>query len=414
MIREFWVENCLSIKDRQIINFETKSKDDDDLLSIDVAKGIRLNKVGIMYGANASGKSNMLSAIQMVFDILRSARNDVRGTVPAFFSKPFALTTDKPTKLYVSFYKDTTRYDYTVIYHKYYIEHEELYYYPRNSKALFYERDFVSTDSQADIKFGQSINLKAKTITSIVENTLNNHSVLSTFSKQMFTDDAKPLRELYNWIVAHYHPVKNLDKEQISIVEMMKNACEDEKRKRFYLQMLRKADFNIVDFRYDRQDKGIDNETSSRIAFLNDSASGKFEVLDMFQSDGTISYLSDVRWLYDMLTGDHVYLLDEFGRDYHYDLLLYYLNVFLYNSEKSQLIFTSQERELLLEDMLNSHRDVVWFVEKSAKTAASSFTRADQFGLHKNLSLYNSYKIGRLGAKPELGSPYITLDKYGQ
>ena len=297
-----------------------------------------------------------------------------------------------------------------VVYHKYYIEHEELYYYPRNSKALFYERDFVSSDSQAEIKFGQSINLKAKTIASIVENTLNNHSVLSTFSKQMFTDDAKPLRDLYNWIVNHYHPVKNFDKEQTTIVNMMKDACDDEKKKKFYLQMLKKADLNIVDFRYDRQDRIIENETNSRIAFLNNSASGKFEVIDMYQSEGTISYLSDIRWLYDTLTGDHVYLLDEFGRDYHYDLLLYYLNVFLYNSEKSQLIFTSQERELLLEDLLNYHRDIVWFVEKTAETAASTFTRADQFGLHKNLSLYNSYKIGRLGAKPELGSPYILLD----
>ena len=410
MIREFWVENYLSISERQTINFETKSKDDDDLLSIEAAKGVWLNKIGVLYGANASGKSNLLYALQMVFDILRSARSDVRRSVPAFFSKPFALTPDKPIKLYVSFYKDGTRYDYLVAYHKYYIEHEELYYYPRNSKALFYERNFVSPDSQADIKFGQSINLKAKTMASIVENTLNNHSVLSTFSKQMFADDAKPLRDLYNWIVTHYHPVKNFDKEQVTIVEMMKEACEDSKKKKFYLQMLKKADFNIVDFRYDRQNKIIENEPNSRIAFLNKSANGEFEVVDVFQSEGTISYLSDIRWLYDMLTSDHVYLLDEFGRDYHYDLLLYYLNVFLYNTEKSQLIFTSQERELLLEDLLNTHRDIVWFVEKSTETAASTITRADQFGLHKNLSLYNSYKIGRLGAKPELGSPYITMD----
>ena len=409
-IREFWVENYLSIKDRQTVNFESKSKDDDDLLSMEVARGVWLNKLGILYGANASGKSNMLYAMQTAFCIMRSARSDVRRSVPAFFSKPFALTEDKPTRLYLSFYKDGIRYDYLVVYHKYYIEHEELYYYPRNSKALFYERDFVSADSQADIKFGQSINLKAKTIASIVENTLNNHSVLATFSKQMFADDSKPLRELYNWVTGHFHPVKNFDKEQITIVNMMKDACEDEKRKRFYLQMLSKADFNIVDFKDERIDKTIENETNSRIAFINNSASGKFEVIDMFQSDGTIAYLSDVRWLYDMLTGNHIYLLDEFGRDYHYDLLLYYLNVFLYNSEKSQLIFTSQERELLLENLLNTHRDIVWFVEKPADTAASIFTRADQFGLHKNLSLYNSYKIGRLGAKPELGSPYIIME----
>ena len=410
MIREFWVENYLSIRNRQVVNFETKSKEDEDLISTEVAQGVRLNKLGIIYGANASGKSNVLYAMQMVFDILLNARNNVKRSVPALFSKPFALTAEAPTKLYVSFYKDGIRYDYLVVYYKYHIEHEELYYYPRNSKALFYERDYVSEDSQADIKFGQSIKLKAKTLASIVENTLNNHSVLATFSKQMFAEDAKQIRELYNWIATHFHPVKNFDKEQETIVSMMKDACENMRKKQFYLQMLRKADFNIVDFRYDQLAKIIENETNSRISFINSSSSGSFEVIDMFQSEGTVSYLSDIRWLYDMLTGDHIYLLDEFGRDYHYDLLLYYLNVFLYNSEKSQLVFTSQERELLLEDMLNSHRDIVWFVEKPIDTAASAITRADQYGLHKNLSLYNSYKIGRLGAKPELGSPYITMD----
>jgi hypothetical protein len=83
--------------------------------------------------------------------------------------------------------------------------------------------------------------------------------------------------------------------------------------------------------------------------------------------------------------------------------------VFLYNSDESQLIFTSQEILLLKEDFLNENRNLVWFAEKSAKTAASSFTRADQFGLHKNLSLFRSYKIGKLGAIPNLGSFLLDL-----
>ena len=53
---------------------------------------------------------------------------------------------------------------------------------------------------------------------------------------------------------------------------------------------------------------------------------------------------------------------------------------------------------------------VVWFVEKNKDTASSEYTRGDSFGLHKNLSLYNSYRIGRLGAKPELGSIFINLE----
>lgn len=111
-----------------------------------------------------------------------------------------------------------------------------------------------------------------------------------------------------------------------------------------------------------------------------------------------------------MITSSHVYYLDELGEDLHYDLLYYYLNVFIFNSDKSQLIITSQETTLLSQDLINENRGVVWFVEKNRDTASSEYSRGDSFGLHKNLSLYNSYRIGRLGAKPELGSIFINLE----
>ena len=56
------------------------------------------------------------------------------------------------------------------------------------------------------------------------------------------------------------------------------------------------------------------------------------------------------------------------------------------------------------------NRGVVWFVEKNKETASSEYNRGDSYGLHKNLSLYNSYRIGRLGAKPELGSIFVDLE----
>ena len=50
-------------------------------------------------------------------------------------------------------------------------------------------------------------------------------------------------------------------------------------------------------------------------------------------------------------------------------------------------------------------------VEKDGKTASSEYSRGDSFGLHKNLSIYNSYRIGRLGAKPELGSIFLDYEE---
>ena len=147
------------------------------------------------------------------------------------------------------------------------------------------------------------------------------------------------------------------------------------------------------------------------ISFLNHSEHGDFEVSMELQSKGTQKYIRILNALYDMITSNHVYYLDELGEDLHYDLLFYYLNAFIFNSDKSQLILTSQETTLLSQDLINENRGVVWFVEKNHDTASSEYARGDSFGLHKNLSLYNSYRTGRLGAKPELGSIFIDLEE---
>ena len=75
-----------------------------------------------------------------------------------------------------------------------------------------------------------------------------------------------------------------------------------------------------------------------------------------FQSKGTQKYVRILDALYDMITSDQVYYLDELGEDLHYDLLFYYLSVFIFNSERSQLIITSQETTLLSQDLINENR----------------------------------------------------------
>ena len=195
--------------------------------------------------------------------------------------------------------------------------------------------------------------------------------------------------------------------------------------------MLQKADLNILEYRPVVEDRYVPaalreliqkenlsekvkeellKPTSDSIAFVNHSDNGNFEIPLKWQSKGTLKYIRILNVLYDMITSPHVYFLDELGEDLHNDLLSYYLNVFIFNSEQSQLIITSQETTLLSQDLINENRGVVWFVEKNRETASSEYSRGDSFGLHKNLSLYNTYRIGRLGAKPELGSIFINLE----
>ncbi len=100
------------------------------------------------------------------------------------------------------------------------------------------------------------------------------------------------------------------------------------------------------------------------------------------------------------------------GIRYGYDVRFndkYIFNEALYYSEKLQLVITSQETTLLSQDLINENRGVVWFVEKSKEIAFSVYSRGNSFGLHKNIYLYNSYRIRHMGAKPELSSIFINL-----
>jgi len=267
-----------------------------------------------------------------------------------------------------------------------------LNYYPNKSKSLFYEREFVGEDRQCEIKFGTSIGIKAKTLRVLKEHTLNNHSVLSTYGKVSLPEDACKIAALYNWIKSHVHGVNN---DGGSLVSLLKEVSQNEKKKEFFIQMLKKADFNISNFSV------ISDSVENHVEFVNTSYEGNFMLPLSTQSAGTIKYLVDLNYLYNAITGDHIYMLDELGEDLHYDLLLYYIQVFLANSCQSQLFFTTQEM----------NRQSVWFVEKSSETAASEYTRADKLGLRREHSLYNSYRIGRFGSKPVLGSPFILNQK---
>ncbi len=425
MIRDFWVKNYLSIRDKQELNFLAKGPAS-ELIS-EVIEGVFLYKLGILYGSNASGKSNMLIALNEVFRLLILPKSDATKGINGWI--PFVLTKDEPTEMHVSFYANGIRYDYDVKFNDKYILNEELYYYPNKSKSLFYERTFVGDNVQADIKFGPSLKLQIRTQESIRENTLNNHSVLSVCRKAALKEDILPFNELHSWIIENYHDVDG--DEEKGVVEILKEAHSNPKKCKFYNTMLQKADLNILGFRPTIEDRVIPTEVremiqngdlpermkesilmpvNESVVFVNHSDDNDFEIPLKWQSKGTIKYIKILDALYDLITGSHVYYLDELGEDLHNDLLYYYLNVFIFNSDKSQLIITSQETTLLSQDLINENRGVVWFVEKNRETASSEYSRGDSFGLHKNLSLYNSYRIGRLGAKPELGSIFINLE----
>ena len=122
MIREFWVKNYLSIRDKQEISFMAKGPASE--LVIELSEDVYVYKLGILYGSNASGKSNMLIALNEVFKLLVLPKSDAAMGIGGCI--PFALTQDDPTEMHMSFYAGGVRYDYDVTFNSRYILKEVL------------------------------------------------------------------------------------------------------------------------------------------------------------------------------------------------------------------------------------------------------------------------------------------------
>ena len=419
MIQEFKVKNFMSFKDEQVLSFEaTKDTTSLEYLTYEVKPNVRLLKMAIIYGANASGKSNMLLAIQRMWEMLFHPKNNKEEKI---LFQPFALTLGDATEFSTVFYVNDIKYQYSISYNNKFILYEKLEYAPNGISSLFYSREFVGEDKIPAIIFGGKLNLSAKSKNTLIDNTLNNHTLLSTFAK--ISVEAEPFKIVYDWIrdCVHEVPFKN------RLLEITKTIANDAERRDFILASLCKADFNITQIDLAEISNNIPNDmilkiksnaflseevkeqflkqTKEDVLFKHHTKDGDFSLRSIAESAGTLSYLTLLDQLYEMINQNHIYLYDEIERNIHYDLLIHYLSLFMMNSQSSQMIFTTHDQLLLDEDFIR--RDMVWFTDKSKQTGGTEIYSAADFGLHKNLSLYKAYKVGKLGAKPELGSIFI-------
>jgi len=414
MLQEFSVTNFLSFEKRETINFlATKDKTNLDELTYEVKKGIRILRVAAIYGANASGKSNLLIAIESMWRLLYSTQTLSSNPIP--HHKPFIFNTDKPTEFNAIFWVGENKHTYKISFNRNQVLYEKIEYTSTNGIiSLLYERDLEG------IRFGTTLKFSKRDQNELIKETLSNHTVLSTLNKKNLNVPAE-IRNLFNWIENYVHEVDVHD-DHIKIAEQ---AEKEPKLKALILDLLRKADFNIADFNLigmevpkDVAQMILNDENLSEISkerllsdrkdilFSHIAGKRKFQIVYGRQSTGTKIFFRLARLLYELGYKGSVIMLDEIEDSLHYDLLLHFFQIFLQTNTRSQLIFTTHN-QLLLDENWMIRRDMLWFIEKDIDTAASYLYRASNLGIHKNLSLINAYKVGKMGAKPNLGSTFI-------
>lgn len=420
MVHEFSISNFLSIKDEQLISFEA-SKDDTYEEYCIVKKGsFRLLKFCILYGANGAGKTNFLAG----FDFLRHfvlenkvSKKDKIGYTPFLLDVTYA---DKPTCFELSFFVNDSRFIYSVSFLRNIVLHEKLIFYPSTQPALIFDRKYDDKSRVSKVEFGKHSNFDSKNKNALEGNNLNNQSVLATY--QSINAYSEIFEDVIRWFT---DKLSSMITPDIKLMEWTGNKIsDDESARKFVVDAMKFADFGLDDIIIEKEREIISDEYIDKLISLGDNdvdelkslvgknrhvetrnlifkqtnSNGTFGLSYGMQSNGTKRYFGLSGVLYDLIYSNKIVPIDEVESSLHFELINHFIKTFLVNASEAQLICSTHSLQILDEDFIR--RDSVWFLEKD-DDGGSVIYPLKSFRLHKNTSILNSYKIGKLGAKPE-------------
>ncbi len=433
MIINFSVQNFHSIKDKVTLSFEaTVAKDLEGYYIIEPKPGLRLLKLGLIYGANASGKTTILMALDFLREMVL---NPFEKKTDTFDFKPFLFDNHTPhenTFFSLEFLQKGVKYLYEIELNYEAIINEKLFFYSPN-KAVVFERKTDLEKQLSIIDFGSKIKINKEHKAILEANTLSNNTVIGGFAKTNI--ESSELRGVSDWF---RNKLKQIIGPKTSLLNFVSNKLENSiMDKKYIIEFLKKADFRITDITIDKGEKEVDAKI---IKFISEKVSlsdeeiniikekSKTESKEIFfqhsiengeiyklpykdESSGTQRYYQFSGLLDLMIRNEMIITIDELESSLHPDLLKHFLLTFLVNSKHSQLIATTHYRELLMEkDILRN--DAIWFTEKKedGSTDLFSLTDFDSSVIRNTSSVYNAYKIGKLGAVPNLSDYYIDME----
>ena len=408
MIINFSVENFGSIKEKQTLSFLANKSDHlEDYYIIEPIKGLRLNKLALIYGANASGKTTVLKALDFLRDICTEPFDK---KTEKFDFEPFLFDENTPkqnTKFELEFVQNGIRYFYEVELNKNCIVNEKLYNFNPN-KALVFERTTDEEKELTSVKFGSKIPKKKSLEESLEIFTLWNNTVIAGFLKGNI--DLLELKDVSYWFI-HIMLRLILPSEDLSNI-FLPRLIENKQYLNTFLTFFKKSDFNITSLKLDDDvpNNKVRRDNIDIIHLVNNT---EYSLKFNKESLGTQKYFSLVGLLILCLSSEMILYIDELESSLHPDLYIHFLMFFIVNSKKeSQLIATTHNREILNNrDIFRD--DAIWFTDKNEDSATELYSLADfdSSVVRDTNNVLNAYKSGKLGGVPNLGDYYIDLDE---
>lgn len=367
----------------------------------------------IFYGANASGKTTVLKALDFLRNLVvnpKEKKTDILDFSPYLFD---ANTPEQPTGLSIAFVHEEVYYEYEVAFTRQSVIREILYVYDPE-KTLVYERTTDTEGQLTKINFGYPITLDKSAQQVLELNTLWNNTVLGGFLKTNISFEE--LRQVTDWFGSYLKPIIAPDTKLDTYIT---NKIDEKKlTKGEILEILKKADFNISDIVIRKKEEIVPEdlliffkgqvEIKGRIIIQHTINDTHYNLPMEQESEGTKRFYGFAGLLALLIKSSTIFPIDELESSLHPDLYTHFLLSFLQNAKQSQLIATTHNRELLGDrDIFRD--DVIWFTDKGKDCATELYSLAD-FDTATIKNILNAYKIGKFSGVPRLSDTFIDVE----
>ena len=410
MLLEFSIENYRSFWDRQVLSLlpdEGKNEYPENIFL--TSKKAKILKASVVYGANASGKSNLIRSMLALRQIIYNSANHAPDT-PFEEYDPFRFnpTTEKgPTQWGIDFLIDQIRYHYEVSILKYEVVREELFFYPQSREAKLFVRD------RQQFEFGDYLKGQKAVI---AELTGPNQLYLSKAAQnnlqqlvevyQFFSQDFMSIPFLDNWVDSYY--MDRIAKELIK-------ASEHTAFRQNFFQLISSFDTGIVDFHIEKNENPSDPDYEIFVDHKVFDDVGKEQGIKRHsikeESTGTQKLFVLGGLVLRALMNGRIIIIDEFERSLHPFITRFIIQMFhnpKINTQGAQLVIATHDTHLLANSELR--RDQVWIVEKNKEGASELYALSDVNGIRSNVPFEKWYLSGRFGGVPGLSHLNLKLN----
>jgi predicted ATPase len=397
MIEEISFRNILSFKNETVLSFEaTADKSIEASHVVEMSNGTRLLRLALVLGANASGKSNLLYALEELHNFWKfnPSNMDCKTGI-----EPFMLdrsTPDTPSEFNIKIWIEGIRYWYQLRLTEKVVLFERLSFYKTTQPIMVFERMYE--DGQSIIRTNPTVQkIDSETLKILSLNCLPNMSVFAARGRvNMKFNHVDSFRKwIHDGVMPTVYPETDMTKFARGLLK------DNQDFKTYMLNFLNMADFNITGLNEHPDDGGL-RKLGFEHTVENEHGKEKYELNLRHQSNGTRRLLGIEAAVFDLCRNGSFLMIDEMDASLHPDIMEYILRQFLLESSQSQLLITTHYDGLLrtVNDLIR--KDNIWFTEKDKSGASQLYSLVEFKGLSKITHLDKAYRNGVFGALPQI------------